>query len=370
MYKDGRKAVSTVIAAMIVTGVLLALFSGLLSVQTRLHQAEVEAVRREAERAMEAPFQIYWINSTHVRLFNNHSSVPVILRFWVTSGATVSVTSLDPSIYSVGPGTFKDVKAADPPRVVNKVYKVVSERGSVFVVGDMPSEPFSLFKMLVSEKQVRPGFTSSSHGPLTSILLGTGPEFGGGQVSLSCVSAFPPPASCVGWSISFNPSSPVYVPSGGALVVNVLGNIPVGTPSGTYFIRLRADTGGFVKEFLLQVMVGDFTFAVNPGSITIGRGCAGSVTLSITPTNYGESISFRVLSVTPADARFHFAFTANPLDLSHGEQSTGLLIYINFATPNTDVTRTVVVQAYDGLGPSKTASITVTVNPRSATGNC
>jgi FlaG/FlaF family flagellin (archaellin) len=87
MTESGRigvKAVSTVIAAVIVLTVFLALASAIYTGLLQLGNESSNLVKREAERAMESFFQIYWLNNTHVVLFNNHSSVPVTLLYWVS----------------------------------------------------------------------------------------------------------------------------------------------------------------------------------------------------------------------------------------------------------------------------------------------
>jgi hypothetical protein len=99
MTESGRigvKAVSTVIAAVIVLTIFLGLASAIYAGIFQLGNESGNLVKREAERAMEAFFQIYWLNETHVVLFNNHSSVPVTLLYWVrvnpASGSYTSVT--------------------------------------------------------------------------------------------------------------------------------------------------------------------------------------------------------------------------------------------------------------------------------------
>ncbi len=350
---------SVVIAALIVTALFLAIFAGLITSQMQLHQAQMEAIKREAEKAMEIPFQIYWLNDTHVRLFNNHSSIPITLRYWITSGpSSFSVFNLDHDDYSVGPGTFKDVLAADYPRNSSNVYKVVSERGNVFVVGIVgeASPAASLFKLLVDRKQVRPGFDSSVNGPLTNILLTTGHGFNGGQVSLTCVSSFPQTTLCSGWSISFDPPSPVNIPPDGAVVVKVNAEIPETTQIGNYFIRIRAVGGDVVEEFVLNVVVGDFSLSVSAGTITIRRGCAGTQQVTIQPNNYQGEIYFRAVSLDPQFAqRVHFALSPNPLNVFSGLTTSSLLIYVNnYVGPPSDET-TVSIEARDGLGPAKYA---------------
>jgi hypothetical protein len=368
MTESGRigvKAVSTVIAAVIVLTVFLGLASAIYTGLLQLGNESSNLVKREAERAMESFFQIYWLNNTHVVLFNNHSSVSVTLLYWVSinpaSGA-YTVTPLNPATYTVPPGTRYIIQ--NPPALyrssLNPVNRVVSERGTSFEVGDAPSQPFQHFTLVNSRKLVRPGFTSTLHGPLSQIILSTGPGFLGGPVTLTCVDAYPAPASCAGWSVTFNPASPVNVPSNGYAVVNIQANIPASTPTGTYFIRVRADTGGVTRDLVLMVNVGDFTVNVVPGVVNIARGgCAVSVSLSVVPANYDGAISFRILSVVPADVRLKFMITPNPLETLHG-LSSSLVIYLD-RFPAGGGARTITVEAFDGLGPSKTTSLTVNI---------
>jgi hypothetical protein len=228
-------------------------------------------------------------------------------------------------------------------------------------VGDAPSQPFQHFTLVNSRKLVRPGFTSTLHGPLSQIILSTGPGFLGGPVTLTCVDAYPAPASCAGWSVTFNPASPVNVPSNGYAVVNIQANIPASTPTGTYFIRVRADTGGVTRDLVLVVVVGDFTINVSPSSVTILRRCAATLTLNINPTNYDGRVSFSISSVSPPDTRLHFTISPNSVEVSHGT-SASLVIFVNNQAPTGTQTRTVTIQAYDGLGPPVTTTLTVTIS--------
>jgi hypothetical protein len=202
MTESGRigvKAVSTVIAAVIVLTVFLALASAIYTGLLQLGNESSNLVKREAERAMESFFQIYWLNNTHVVLFNNHSSVPVTLLYWVSinpaSGA-YTVTPLNPATYTVPPGTRYIIQ--NPPALyrssLNPVNRVVSERGTSFEVGDAPSQPFQHFTLVNSRKLVRPGFTSTLHGPLSQIILSTGPGFLGGACHINMCGCIPCPS--------------------------------------------------------------------------------------------------------------------------------------------------------------------------------
>jgi FlaG/FlaF family flagellin (archaellin) len=362
----GVKAISTILATVLVLTVLLAITSALYAGLVQLGNEAHSLVKREAERAMESFFQIYWLNNTHVALFNNHSSVSVTLLYWVNinpSSGAYTVTPLDPSVYTVPPGTMRIIN--NPPSLyrssLHPINRVVSERGSTFEVGDAPNQPFQHFTLANNRKLVRPGFTSTLHGPLSRIILSTGPGFLGGPVTLTCVAAYPAPASCAGWSINFNPPSPVNVPSNGYAVAEITADIPASTPTGTYFIRVKADTGGVSRELVLVVDVGDFDVAVSPTSITIDRRCAATLTLSIITANYDGRVSFRISSVNPPDDRLNFMISPNPVETSHG-LSSSLVIFVNNQTPPGPHTRTVTVEAFDGLGPSKTTSLTVTIS--------
>lgn len=209
---------------------------------------------------------------------------------------------------------------------------------------------------------VRPGFSSGVNGPLTQLVLATGPDFTGGPVTVSCVSVTPSPASCSSWSVSFSPASPVTVPSGGAVVVNVLANVPAGTPMGTYFMRIRVDTGGFAREFLLRVVVGDFSFSFSPSSVSLEQGCATTIGLVVSPTNYRSDVGFRISTVSPPDTRINYAAEPNPVPVRDAVTTADFYVHVN-ARPTVAGTRTVVVAADDGLGPVKTSSFVVRVLP-------
>jgi hypothetical protein len=365
--KHGSKAVSTVVAALVVTTAFLAVVSMSYAGIFRLSDESSSLVRRESERAMEAFFRIYWIDNTRVVLFNNHSSVAVTLRYWVSTDPATGLYDsylLDPATYSVPPGGMKVVTNFKAKDLLKPLNRVVSERGTPFEVGDQPPQPpsqYDLFKLVEDRKLVRPGFSSASHGPLGRIILSTGPGFSGGAVTLTCVDVQPAPASCAAWSISFSPASPVSVPAGGSVVVNILASIPTTTPTGTYFVRVKADAVSVSSELVLAVSVGDFTVAVNPTSVTILRRCAATLTLSISPTNYDGRVSFRISSVFPSDDRLNFMISPNPVETTHG-LSSSLVIFVNNQPPAGAQTRTVTVEAFDGVGPSRTTSLTVTIS--------
>jgi len=358
----GRAGVSTVIAAVVVLTVFIALASAIYTGLVQLSNESSNLIRRESERAMEAPFQIYWINNTHVVLFNNHTSLPVTLLYWVSTNPSTGAYNVIPlpATYTVPPGTMKILPNFAPRSSLFPVNRVVSERGTAFEVTDAPSQPFNHFTLVNNQKLVRPGFNSAVNGPLSQVILSTGPGFTGGPVTMSCVTAYPAPASCAGWSISFNPPSPVNVPAGGSASVNIQANIPASTPTGTYFVVIKADTGGVSREMVIGVTVGDFNVNVAPSSVSIARGgCTASLTLNIIPTNYNGRISFRILSVTPTDNRLRFTLSPNPLETSH--YLTGnILVYLN-RFPAGGGTRIVTVEASDGLGPPKTTTFTVNV---------
>ncbi|MEM3096858.1 MAG: hypothetical protein QW756_06040 [Nitrososphaerota archaeon] len=358
---SSRRGVSLVISALIVTGIFLTLVSSLLAVQNSLHQAEIDALKRETMKAMEAPFQIFWLNDTHVRLFNNHSSVDITLKYWITSGLSVSVIALNPPDYSVGPGTYKDVKAGDPPKTSGRTYKVVSERGMVFVVGEAEPGAEPPFTITDEIRQVRPGFNAL----LTRVILATNEVFGGGQVALTCVPGTPD--LCSLWGITFVPSSPVNVPTGGAVTVNINANIPSTQSTGSYYLRLRAAAGGFSKEFVVNVLVGDFTVTVGQ-TITLSRaGCLVSTTVNVGTLLYLGEIS---LSPTNVPSQLAVWISPNPLDLSHGQFSTSVYVYRLFIAPtgNAFTTNTITLQADDGLGATRIALLVV-VHRGTQTGN-
>jgi hypothetical protein len=93
----GVKAISTILATVIVLTVLLAITSALYAGLVQLGNEAHNLVKREAERAMESFFQIYWLNNTHVALFNNHSSVSVTLLYWVSINPSSGAYTVTPT---------------------------------------------------------------------------------------------------------------------------------------------------------------------------------------------------------------------------------------------------------------------------------
>ncbi|MEM2230967.1 MAG: hypothetical protein QXN23_05560 [Candidatus Caldarchaeum sp.] len=359
----GRRAISLVIAALVVTVVFLGIVSASLAMLYTLQGASSEAVKREAERAMEAFFMIYWINGTHVRLVNNHSSVSIYLRYWITSdtsGASV-IGPLNPVDYSVEPGQTKVVQAADYPRNPSRVYKVVSERGSVFEVNDPPADPQSIIQYAPVEVAVRPGYT----GRLTSFFINTGPEFGGGVVSIQCVhiyyvdgNAYYP---CTVWGLTFSPSASVTVPSGGYGAVRVDASIPVmgaGSSLGAYFVRFRLVSSAFTREYVVRVHLGDFSVsAPSPLTVTLNRAaCIRSAVVTVSVTGlYTGAIAIRTLNPVP-----QLNVWSDPNMLQPTALNTPV-IYVEriWTGPSGFATNTLTLVFRDGLGVDKTTSLVV-----------
>lgn len=359
----GRRAISLVIAALVVTVVFLGIVSASLAMLYSLQGASSEAVKREAERAMEAFFIIYWVNETHVRLVNNQSSVAIHLRYWITSDTSGSsvIGPLDPVDYSVEPGQTKVVKAADYPRNPSRIYKVVSERGTVFEVTDPPADPQSIIQYAPVEVAVRPGYTSR----LTTFFINTGPEFGGGVVSIQCVHIYYADGNvyypCTVWGLTFSPSASVTVPSGGYGAVRADVAIPVsgsGSSLGNYFVRFRLVSSAFTREYVVRVHLGDFSVsAPSPLTVTLNRAaCIRSAVVTISVTGlYTGMIAVRTLNPVA-----QLNVWSDPNVVSPTALNTPIIhVERIWTAPNAFATNTLTLVFSDGLGAARSATLVV-----------
>jgi hypothetical protein len=360
--KIGVKAVSTVIAAVIVLTIFLGLASAIYAGIFQLGNESGNLVKREAERAMESFFQIYWLNETHVVLFNNHSSVPVTLLYWVTVNPATgqyNVKNLDPSTYTVPPGTMKIVENFEKRGDLFPLNRVVSEKGSTFEVTDAPTDIASLVYFTPSEKIVRPGF----NGRLTTFVIPTGPDFGGGYVTVTCVNIInistQATIPCTTWGITFVPSSTITISAGGVGTIGVEASIPSTFPLGFYAVKLRLQTASFTREYMVRVIVSDFSASITPGTLTLARaGCALPVTLTITTSpSYTGHINIKAPPPVP-----QLVIWSSPNPIHPPADSNSLIIVERRWTAPTVVAYavdTVTVTLSDGLGTPKIVVFTV-----------
>jgi hypothetical protein len=361
----GVKAVSTVIAAVIVLTIFLGLASAIYAGIFQLGNESGNLVKREAERAMEAFFQIYWLNNTHVVLFNNHSSVPVTLLYWVSVNASTgayTVTPLNPAIYTVPPGTMRIVQNFNNRASLYSLYsihRVVSEKGSTFEVTDAPTDIASLVYFTPSEKTVRPGF----NGRLTTFVIPTGPDFGGGDVTVTCVNIInistQATIPCTTWSITFVPSSTITIPAGGVGTIGVEASISSTFPLGFYVVKLRLQTASFTRDYMVRVIVSDFSASITPGTLTLARaGCALPVTLTITTSlSYTGHINIKAPPPVP-----QLVIWSSPNPIHPPADSNSLIIVERrWTTPTVTAfaVNTVTVTLSDGLGTPKIVVFTV-----------
>jgi hypothetical protein len=358
----GVKAVSTVIAAVIVLTIFLGLASAIYAGIFQLGNESGNLVKREAERAMEAFFQIYWLNETHVVLFNNHSSVPVTLLYWVTVNPATgqyNVKNLDPSTYTVPPGTMKIVENFEKRGDLFPLNRVVSEKGSTFEVTDAPTDIASLVYFTPSEKIVRPGF----NGRLTTFVIPTGPDFGGGDVTVTCVNIInistQATIPCTTWSITFVPSSTITIPAGGVGTIGVEASIPSTFPLGFYAVKLRLQTSSFTREYAVRVIVSDFSATISPATLTLGRaGCALPVTVTIITTSPSYTGHINVDVPLPPTGPLIAWSSPNPV---HPPAATiaQVIVERRWTPPTAYVTTTLNVILGDGSGSPRTASFVV-----------
>jgi hypothetical protein len=370
----GVKAVSTVIAAVIVLTIFLGLASAIYAGIFQLGNESGNLVKREAERAMEAFFQIYWLNETHVVLFNNHSSVPVTLLYWVTVNPATgqyNVKNLDPSTYTVPPGTMRIVENFQKRGDLFPLNRVVSEKGSTFEVTDAPTELHTLIYFTPTEKIVRPGF----NGRLTTFVVSTGPDFGGGDVTITCINIINTGTlvtlPCTDWGInfvtSFGPGNTVTVPAGGLGVLGVNAQIPpTFNQYGFYVVKLRLQSSSFTREYSMRVIVTNFSPAISPGVISL-TGCINSANLVVTfagPRTHTGHIYIDVSRPTGLNV-FASPNPAHPPVVATGTVPPGtvtiaqIVVERIIATPPTGtVTSPLTVILNDGLGDPRTVTFT------------
>jgi hypothetical protein len=360
----GVKAVSTVIAAVIILTIFLGLASAIYTGIFQLGNESSNLVKREAERAMEAFFQIYWLNETHVVLFNNHSSVPVTLLYWVTVNPATgqyNVKNLDPSTYTVPPGTMKIVENFQKRGDLFPLNRVVSEKGSTFEVTDAPTDIASLVYFTPSEKIVRPGF----NGRLTTFVIPTGPDFGGGDVTVTCVNIInistQATIPCTTWGITFVPSSTITISAGGVGTIGVEASIPSTFPLGFYAVKLRLQTSSFTREYAVRVIVSDFSATISPATLTLGRaGCALPVTVAIITTSPSYTGHINVDVPLPPTGPLIAWSSPNPVN-PPAATIAQVIVERRWITPYVTayVTTTLNVILGDGSGSPRTASFVV-----------
>jgi hypothetical protein len=374
MTESGRigvKAVSTVIAAVIVLTIFLGLASAIYAGIFQLGNESGNLVKREAEKAMEAFFQIYWLNETHVVLFNNHSSVPVTLLYWVSTNPSTgayTITPLNPAIYTVQPGTMRIVQNFNNRASLHPVNRVVSEKGSTFEVTDAPTELHTLIYFTPTEKIVRPGF----NGRLTTFVVSTGPDFGGGDVTITCINIINTGTlitlPCTDWGISFVPATgTVNVPAGAARALGVNAQIPpTFNQYGFYVVKLRLQSSSFTREYSMRVIVTNFSPAISPSVISL-TGCINSANLVVTfagPRTHTGHIYIDVSRPTGLNV-FASPNPAHPPVVATGTVPPGtvtiaqIVVERIIATPPTGtVTSPLTVILNDGLGEPRTATFT------------
>jgi hypothetical protein len=376
MRESGRigvKAVSTVIAAVIVLTIFLGLASAIYAGIFQLGNESGNLVKREAERAMEAFFQIYWLNETHVVLFNNHSSVPVTLLYWVTVNPATgqyTVKNLDPSTYTVPPGTMRIVENFQKRGDLFPLNRVVSEKGSTFEVTDAPTELHTLIYFTPTEKIVRPGF----NGRLTTFVVSTGPDFGGGDVTITCINIINTGTlvtlPCTDWGISFVTGNRKHSNRASGRPLGVLGVDaqipPTFNQYGFYVVKLRLQSSSFTREYSMRVIVTNFSPAISPGVISL-TGCINSANLVVTfagPRTHTGHIYIDVSRPTGLNV-FASPNPAHPPVVATGTAPPGtvtiaqIVVERIIATPPTGtVTSPLTVILNDGLGDPRTVTFT------------
>jgi hypothetical protein len=250
-----------------------------------------------------------------------------------------------------------DIRTEVPTRNRDSVDRVVSEKGSTFEVTDAPTDIASLVYFTPSEKIVRPGF----NGNLTSFVIPTGPDFGGGDVTVTCVNIInlstQATIPCTTWGITFVPSSTITIPAGGVGTIGVEASIPSTFPLGFYAVKLRLQAASFTREYMVRVIVSDFSASITPVTLTLNRaGCALPVTLTITTSlSYTGHINIKAPPPVP-----QLVIWSSPNPIHPPADSISLIIVERRWTgPLVFSTDVVNVILSDGLGVAKTVVFTV-----------
>jgi hypothetical protein len=251
---------------------------------------------------------------------------------------------------------------------LHPVNRVVSEKGSTFEVTDAPTELHTLIYFTPTEKIVRPGF----NGRLTTFVVSTGPDFGGGDVTITCINIINTGTlvtlPCTDWGISFVPATgTVNVPAGAARALGVNAQIPpTFNQYGFYVVKLRLQSSSFTREYSMRVIVTNFSPAISPSVISL-TGCINSANLVVTfagPRTHTGHIYIDVSRPTGLNV-FASPNPAHPPVVATGTVPPGtvtiaqIVVERIIATPPTGtVTSPLTVILNDGLGEPRTATFT------------
>jgi hypothetical protein len=249
--------------------------------------------------------------------------------------------------------------------------RVVSEKGSTFEVTDAPTELHTLIYFTPTEKIVRPGF----NGRLTTFVISTGPDFGGGDVTITCINIINTGTlvtlPCTDWGINFvtpfGPGNTVTVPAGAARALGVDALIPpTFNQYGFYVVKLRLQSSSFTREYSMHVIVTNFSPAISPGVISL-TGCINSANLVVTfagPRTHTGHIYIDVSRPTGLNV-FASPNPAHPPVVATGTVPPGtvtiaqIVVERIIATPPTGtVTSPLTVILNDGLGDPRTVTFT------------
>jgi hypothetical protein len=249
--------------------------------------------------------------------------------------------------------------------------RVVSEKGSTFEVTDAPTELHTLIYFTPTEKIVRPGF----NGRLTTFVVSTGPDFGGGDVTITCINIINTGTlvtlPCTDWGInfvtSFGPGNTMTVPAGGVGVLGVDALIPpTFNQYGYYVVKLRLQSSSFTREYSMRVIVTNFSPAISPGVISL-TGCINSANLVVTfagPRTHTGHIYIDVSRPTGLNV-FASPNPAHPPVVATGTVPPGTVTIAHIVveriiatSPTGTVTSPLTVILNDGLGDPRTVTFT------------
>jgi len=217
----------------------------------------------------------------------------VILANPSTTGATVQLTTSDPSItipasVSIAAGSmsqdvpFQIGTAFNPLHVFSINAQLATESHTVFGTQALTSAGAGFAAILLNPPPTTPVIAASqavNYGFLVGSIDGYST-----QLQASC-QGLPAGASC-----QFD-SNPISLPAGQVLTENVTITTVASTPVGIYSPNLVLTDGSITQKVPIAFSVGDFTMAITPASQTLGTTDFTAYTLSLQAVNgYGSAV--------------------------------------------------------------------------------
>ncbi len=356
----GRRGLSVVVSALIVTGIILAIFSALFVAGLTLSQAANRSLRMEVEKVYER-LQAYKLNSTHIMLDNSRSPVGVVIKYVVEiSGSNMVTNQLSPP-WTVSAG---ETKIVSYPTSSGTLYKLVSERGNIYMLGNPPGGLGSGFTVEISPDTISVQATFS--GVASTITLTAGPDYPGDPVDL-ITGPIIPSDNCF-TSISYSPD-PVNLPPGSTATSDVsltLGGA-ASCPEPSYNIVIYAKgSGGQTEQVILTVNIiatPDFIVELIPSTVTLNPFPwfdFESFTIKITSINgYSGTVDITISSPTCSPRCWIIPTSFSNVNVpANGVVTRTATVYAIWTAPSGTYTATVTVT--DGT-ITKFAQLTIVI---------